>query len=556
MVAADKLIDELWETPPGDAHAALQNQVSRLRKVLGDRLTTRAPGYVLRVEPGELDLDRFRAAVAEAGSTSDLAERSRSLREADALFRGAPLAGVEAPFAAGEAVALEELRLAALEARVDADMERGRHAELVPELGGLVARHPLRERLRGQHILALYRSGRQAEALEAYRDTRRILDEQLGLEPSPALRDLERAILTQDPVLAALPVAAVVLPVPPVQSAEPRRRRPRGLLVAALVGVVVLVFAGVAAAVLLTRTAAIPHASAAGAAAHFSAKKHATSVATPAKVKPQPAPPTQTRQTTVVIHVDSPVKAHPANTTPVTKLVLPKAPATTTAPARTRQPHVTPTVTTTPPAVPPASAPVDMRTLADDFSEPTPNTRLWNIGGDGTGYSWLLQNGRLVFTVPSDAQTGGTWNMVGPGWSSQCRFDGNFDARIDYQLIDWPAAGGAHAQLAAWIFPKTNAGAGRQVNQFSDSYSGNVGEGWDLADTQDKQGTFRIARVGDVETAYYLAKGGWVALHSGKAPGQATLGIQLFGMANDWSHAQMGVAFDNFIVVAASPVCP
>src|SRR5258706_8686330 len=103
VVGADKLIDELWETPPGDAHGALQNQVSRLRKVLGDRLTTRAPGYVLRVEPGELDLDRFRAAVAEAGSTSDLAERSRSLREADALVRGAPLARVEAPLSAGEA---------------------------------------------------------------------------------------------------------------------------------------------------------------------------------------------------------------------------------------------------------------------------------------------------------------------------------------------------------------------------------------------------------------------------------------------------------------------
>jgi hypothetical protein len=194
--------------------------------------------------------------------------------------------------------------------------------------------------------------------------------------------------------------------------------------------------------------------------------------------------------------------------------------------------------------------------LTDDFSETTPNTQLWNMGGDGSGHSAVLQNGRLVFTVPAEAQTGGNYNMVGPTWSSRCRFGGDFDARVDYQLLDWPQAGGAHLQLSAWIFPDTNSAAGRQVNQFSDAYTGNVANGWDLADTKDTQGTLRIARVGDVETTYYLAKGDWVIVHTGKAAGDTTLGLQLFGMANDWTHKQMRVALDNFSVTAASPVCP
>src|SRR3954452_12134018 len=113
VVSADRLVEDLWETPPHDGHAALQNQVSRLRKVVGDRLVTKAPGYLLSVEPGELDLDRFRALVAQAGGASDSDERSRLLREADGLFGAAPLADVQAPFAAAESAAIEELRLAA-----------------------------------------------------------------------------------------------------------------------------------------------------------------------------------------------------------------------------------------------------------------------------------------------------------------------------------------------------------------------------------------------------------------------------------------------------------
>jgi DNA-binding SARP family transcriptional activator len=183
---------------------ALQVRVSQLRKSLGagaERLETKPPGYRLRLGPDELDLDRFSRLLeeAEGGEPAVAAER---LREALALWRGAPLADFTYESFAQAAIGrLEELRLAALERRLEADLALGRHAELVGELEELVVAEPLRERLRGQLMLALYRSGRQAEALEAYRSTRRALLEGLGIEPSTPLRELEQAILRQDPEL-------------------------------------------------------------------------------------------------------------------------------------------------------------------------------------------------------------------------------------------------------------------------------------------------------------------------------------------------------------------
>jgi DNA-binding SARP family transcriptional activator len=127
VVSADRLLDELWSVAPGGGVAALRTQVSRLRKQVGEALETSGRGYVLHVQSGELDLDRFRALLAEAGETFDPARRSELLREADELWRGDALSGLEAPFAASEAAALEELRLAALEDRIDADLALGRH---------------------------------------------------------------------------------------------------------------------------------------------------------------------------------------------------------------------------------------------------------------------------------------------------------------------------------------------------------------------------------------------------------------------------------------------
>ena len=203
LVSSDRLIDQLWgPAPPASASKSVQVYVSRLRKTLGDgRLTTRAPGYVLRVEPDELDLGRFERLAAEARRTSP-ESASRKLREALSLWRGPPLADLAyEPFAQVEIARLEEIRMAVVEQRIDADLALGRHAELIGELETLITRFPLRERLRGQLMLALYRSARQAEALGVYRAARSELSEELGLEPSEELQRLEQAILCQDPAL-------------------------------------------------------------------------------------------------------------------------------------------------------------------------------------------------------------------------------------------------------------------------------------------------------------------------------------------------------------------
>ena len=204
IVPVDRLIEELWgEAPPATAAKSVQIYVSRLRKELGfERLATRAPGYILNVDPSELDLTRFEQLVAQA-RRADPATAARKLREGLALWHGPPLGDLAyEPFAQPEIARLDELRVTTLEARVDADLASGRHAELVAELEALVAAHPLRERLRGQLMLALYRSGRQAEALHVYRAARDELAEQLGLNPGEDLRALERAILEHDPKLA------------------------------------------------------------------------------------------------------------------------------------------------------------------------------------------------------------------------------------------------------------------------------------------------------------------------------------------------------------------
>jgi len=226
VVSTDRLIDELWgDEPPQAAATALHGHVSRLRKLLpGEQLVTRSPGYVLQLEPSQLDLHRFESLREEARAArgaGDLAGASAKLREALSLWRGLALADLEYErFAQVEAGRLEELRLATVEERVDVDLELGRHSDLVAELERLVAEHPLREGFRAQLMLALYRSGRQAEALQVYQDARRVLLDELGIEPGQRLRDLEQAILRQDESLRA-----------PETVERSRRRRRRRVLV-------------------------------------------------------------------------------------------------------------------------------------------------------------------------------------------------------------------------------------------------------------------------------------------------------------------------------------
>ena len=207
VVSTDHLLQELWgDAPPATAAKSIQVYVHRLRKLLGpQRLVTRPPGYALKVD--ELDLDAFERLRAEGRP-----------REALALWRGSPYADLEyEPCVQAERARLQELRLAALEERVEADLAAGRHVELVGELEALIGEHPTREKPRAQLMLALYRSARQADALAAYRAARSELTEQLGLEPGAELKRLEHAILCQDPALdlpAAPPTRASVLVAP------------------------------------------------------------------------------------------------------------------------------------------------------------------------------------------------------------------------------------------------------------------------------------------------------------------------------------------------------
>jgi len=214
VVPVEALVESVWGgREPASAHKVLQVYVSQLRKALGaGQIETRAPGYRLRVERDEFDLGQFEALTEAARETEDPARRATLLADALSLWRGLPLAEFrDEPFAAAASRRLEELRLSAVEQRIEVELELGRHAGLVGELEALVEQEPLREWPRRQLMVALYRCGRQAEALTQYREGRRLLVEELGLEPSPRLQELERAILRHDPSLqrSAAPRAPV-----------------------------------------------------------------------------------------------------------------------------------------------------------------------------------------------------------------------------------------------------------------------------------------------------------------------------------------------------------
>ena len=206
VVSVSRLVEGVWgEEPPETAVTALHGHVSHLRRALGDVVVTRAPGYLLDVDPGATDitrceelLDRGRRSLAGG----DAAGARRAFDEALALWRGPPLDDLaEAPFADAALPALEELVLAVREERAEAELALGNVDAVIPELKALVAEQPLRERPRRQLMLALYRAGRDAEALEAYDQARRTFSEELGIEPGEPLRRMHEAILRQDPEL-------------------------------------------------------------------------------------------------------------------------------------------------------------------------------------------------------------------------------------------------------------------------------------------------------------------------------------------------------------------
>jgi DNA-binding SARP family transcriptional activator len=541
VVSADRLLDELWAVPPRGGVAAVRTQVSRLRKQLGgDAIETSGRGYVLHVRQDELDLDRFRALLAQAGATPEPGRRSALLREADTLWHGEALVGLDAPFATVEAAALAELRLAALEDRLEADLERGLNGELISELSALVARYPLRERLRFQLILALYRGGRQADALEAYHDTRRMLDEELGLEPSPSLRELERAILRHDPALSvARPAKAAV-----TESSQVARRRPARIMLAG----VALAAIGVAGGATVLLTLGRPAGESTGTVAAQAGAQR------PARARAAAVPRVRRRPHTAVPHRPKPaVAATPSAktraTTPMveTPATAPAKPATTVASAANQKSQ--PVVAKTRQSAPPKEV-----TVSDAFDGDYVDPTIWHQVENGGDVAITEQGGRLQLTVGANAVPGGTYNQIDVHVGTQCAFPGNFDARVDYTLLEWPAGDNIDIGLNA-IY--ANAAVMRESSsQWGDQYGSWVIPSNGSVALPDTSGSLRIARVNGVETTYFLHEGTWRKLASSPAAGAAVFGLQAM---SDGQHSfggqEVKVAFDNFTVNGTNPTC-
>jgi DNA-binding SARP family transcriptional activator len=261
VVPTARLIDDLWgDAPPATAGHTVEAYIARLRRVLRDGsapgvLLTRPPGYVLDVDPGQVDAVRFEQLAQDAvaaANRDDHEQASALLRAALALWRGQALADIaETPFARDAATRLNDQHLLALERRIDSDLKLGRAQDLVPELEALTASHPYHEPFHRQLMLALYQSGRQSEALAAFRRARGRLASELGIEPGPDLRRTEQAILRQDPELEQPPPVRPsrhrpAEPAPPVPVEPSRRRRHRNrALIAAGLALAVAVVAGV-----------------------------------------------------------------------------------------------------------------------------------------------------------------------------------------------------------------------------------------------------------------------------------------------------------------------
>jgi DNA-binding SARP family transcriptional activator len=549
VVPADVLVEALWgEEASAKASANLHSLVSRLRRTLGaERIERHAGGYLLRIEESDVDLHRFERLRAEARLLPPAAA-SEQLRLALDLWRGPPLADFTYDsWAAGQIQRLEELRVAATEERIEADLEAGKHKELIGELQGLVSEHPLREGFRRQLIVALYRSGRQAEALDAYQATRKMLDEELGLEPSPALRELEGAVLRQDP---ALDVAAPVRPgrAPPV---APRRKR------LALVGAsAFLAFATAASAAWWNNRGEGRHTEAAA----------APSPKPQAKGKAQAAN-ASTQRNVVVRRASRPSRAQPSD------------PPRRTQPRRSaaQEPTQTPTATghsprPAPPAPPPPARPNPQppppppparrkpqpplpTRITDDFDDGVLNPRIWHQIATGTGINIAEANGRLEIEFAADGVPGGQYNVLGAHYGTQCRFPGDFDASVEYRLLDWPAANGVLVELNAWFTSGPQLGLARQSQNWGEEYASFWGGQTSNRRTVDLSGALRIRRVGTRFTTYHKGGSKWLPLDSVLSDRAPMLSIQAWSTPEWFGHKVVRIAFENFTLSAVRPAC-
>jgi DNA-binding SARP family transcriptional activator len=553
VVRSERLIDDLWgENAPRNAPAALHNHVSRLRKALGaDVLARREWGYVLRAEPDSIDLHRFECLVA-AAEPLPARERSAKLADALALWRGPALADLTAqPGLQTEIARLDELRLTTLERRIDADLEAGRNADLVGEIEALIAAQPLREHVRGQLILALYRAGRQAEALEVYRETRRVLTDELGLEPSPALKELEKAILRQDPAIGAVPPIPLQSEASPL---EPSRRLVRRSVLLPLVALAIL-GAGIG----------VPFALVSGS-SHSPTPVQARTVTTDI-----PITPTQNRATSqaaVVRHAQKRRRHYRRRSKRRALLAhatLPTGSSATSAQQKTAASTAATGSSGLPPPPPPphrGRRPKKPRTVAisDDFSGGQIDGTIWYEIYQGTGWDLSPDNGQLEFTFPPGTAPGGQWDNYGGHVGTLCKFPGDFDARVDFSLVQWPAANGIVVSL--WTFFKPNNEgweAWRQSSsQWGEQFGSYLGQGHGGGvSLDDATGTLRLRRKDGLVTAYFLRNAKWVSLGSARNARTTVIAVGAGSGENPpVRDDRVVVDLDNFTITAADPICP
>jgi len=554
VVRTERLIDEVWgESPPRNAAAALHSHVSRLRKALGpDVLARREWGYVLRTPHETIDLHRFELLLAEA-EPKPASERARTLREALSLWRGPALADLSGePALQRDSARLDELHLTTLERRIDADLEAGRSLELAGELEALITEHPLREHLRWQLILSLYRAGRQAEALEVYRETRRVLAEELGLDPSPELRDLERAILLQDPTLA--PRSTTHQP-----GAADQRQTGRRLWTIGILGLaaIAILGTGALAAVALVRSDRPARGSTGGTLVVIT-RTESGPVNTPTKPsvgeRSQTTEPPSTEHTTVQTTTLAPPPD--TSTTP-----QPHSPGTTSSVASSTPPtteathgQTTPKTSTNSPTAPVTRIVTITDSFESDYVDPT----IWHQIKSDDNVSIVEAGGYLVLTVGAAAQPTGQYNSIAVHVGTQCNFPADFDARVDFSLLEWPAADNVFVGLNAFF---ADSAVGRQFHpQWADGYTGWVAPNSGSVPMPDTSGSLRIARTKGVETTYFWHRGAWQKIAVGTSRGAAVFGLQATWFPNGgnppFGKQEVKVAFDNFRVIGNNPICP
>ena len=539
VVTTDRLIEALWgEQASTRTPANLHSLVSRLRRTLGPaRIEHHAGGYLLRVQESEVDALRFERLRAEARLLPP-EPASERLRLALDLWRGPPLADFTYDSWAGSEIQrLEELHVTAIEERIDADLEAGKHTQLIAEIRSLVAEHPLHEGFRRQLILALYRAGRQAEALEAYNAARRMLDEELGLEPSPALRELEGAVLRHDPALEA--------PVRPSRPAAPvlaQGTRKRGLaLVAASAA---LAFAAAAAAVWWLEHDEGRRTVAAAAAAQPQT--------TPATRSATPREPVRRLPPRVVVRWVQPAKSEQ-------RPIVQSKPAAAR-PRRSTRPSSGPTTSSTTteqpvaPAVPPRpdpGPPPPPFRATDEFSDGVPGP-FWRAHGS-SAVSPAEREGKLEFAFAADAHAEAAGQWFGGDYESVCRYRGNFDLRVDYELLEWPAGNGMSLQLTI----SHESGffvLARQSHDWGEQYNSWTRDG-NLMPTTDVRGALRLRRRDGIVYSYYREGSAWSLLRTRPAQGPVSILLQAGSTDDFFGDEPVRAAFDNFSISAKSKVC-